>query len=97
MENLTDSCTWICLLMPDEHPEMIPNMILSGVEEFPNTCLAGILAAILKNQLPMGVNLACLCIDGRQNTFRFCISGSISLEDLRTLCEQYQASFCHVD
>lgn len=92
MENLSDSYVWIRLPMPDEQPETVPDMIASKVEDFPNTCLAGILAAILKNRVPTGVNLTGMSIDNHQSFFRFCISGSISLEDLRTLCEQHQQS-----
>lgn len=97
MENHSDSYIWLRLPMQDEQPETVPNMILSGVEELPNTCLAGVLVAILKNRVPKGVNLTGMSIDYRQNSFRFCISGSTSLEELRTLCEQYQQSSGHVD
>ncbi|WP_052332488.1 hypothetical protein [Bacteroides neonati] len=92
MENYEDSYIWLRLPIPDEHPERVLNMIHSGVEELPNTCLAGILVAILKNRVPKDVNLTGMSIDNRQNHLRFCISGSISLEDLRTLCEQYPSN-----
>lgn len=94
LENLTDSCIWIRLPIPCEEPKTVSNMIHSGVEELPNTCLAGILLEVLKNRVPKGVNLASLCIDNRDGIFRFCISGSTSLEDLRTLCEQHQPYSC---
>lgn len=89
-ENHTDSYIWLRLPILDEHPETISNMISSGVEELPNTCLAGILAAILKNRVPKGVDLNGMSIDRIGNSFQFCISGSTSLEDLRILCEQYE-------
>lgn len=93
MENHSDSYIWLRLPMTGELPETVSNMILSGVEELSNTCLSGILAAILKNRVPKGVNLAGMSIDNRENSFRFCISGSTSLEELRILCEQYQANY----
>lgn len=90
MENLTDSYIWLRLPMPDEHPETVSDMIASGVEDFPSMCLAGVLVAILKRQAPKGVQWNGVSIHNIQSSFRFCISGSISLEDLRTLCEQGQ-------
>lgn len=95
LENHQDSYIWIRFPMPDEQPETVSNMILSGVEDFPNICLAGILVAILKNRVPKGVNLDGMSIDNRQNSFHFCISGSTSLEELRILCEQYLQSYDH--
>ena len=89
LENYSDSYKWLRFPIPDEQPETVSNMISSGVEEFPNDCLAGLLAAILKNQVSNGVSLAGLSIDRIGNSFRFCISGSTSLEDLRNLCEPY--------
>ncbi len=90
MENLTDSYIWLRLPIPDEDPGTVSDMILSGVEEMPTMCLAGILVAILKNQVPRGVQMHGLSIDNIENSFRFCISGSVSLEDLRILCEWYE-------
>jgi hypothetical protein len=95
LENHPDSYTWIRLPMPGEQPETVPNMIDSGVEDFPNTCLAGILVAILKNQVPTGVHLAGISLYSHKNTVRFCISGSTSLEELRILCEQYLQNSGH--
>lgn len=90
LENPPHSYTWIRLPMPDEQPTTVSDMIASGVEDFPNTCLAGVLVAILKRQVPRGVQWNGVSIHNTQNSFRFCISGSISLEALRTLCEQEQ-------
>lgn len=89
-ENYSDSYIWLRLPMPDEHSETVSDMILSEVEELPNTCLAGILATILKNRVPKGVDLNGMSIDRIGNSFQFCISGSTSLEDLRILCGQYE-------
>lgn len=90
LENHPHSYIWIRLPMPDEQPTTVSDMIASGVEDFPNTCLAGVLVAILKKQVPKGVQWNGVSIHNTQNFFRFCISGSTSLEDLRTLCEQEQ-------
>ena len=89
LENLTDSCMWIRLPIPGKNAKTVPNMIHVGVESLPNTCLAGILLEILENRVPKGMDLSGLCIDNNQNNLRFCISGSVSLEELRTLCEQH--------
>lgn len=81
---------WLRLPIPDEQPGTVEEMILSEVELFPNDCLAGILLAVLKNRLPKGIHVNGMSIDKTENTFRFCISGSASLEDLQTLCGQYE-------
>lgn len=88
--NQTGSCIWIRLPIQDEYPEMVPNMISSGVEERPDMCLAGVLLTILKNRFPEGVNLTGMSIDNHEKSLHFCISGSTSLEELRSLYEQYQ-------
>jgi hypothetical protein len=90
MENYLDSYMWLSLPIPDEHPETVADMILSGVEDLPNTCLAGILVAILKKSDTKGVHFQGMSIDKVGSSFCFCISGSISLEGLRTLCAQYE-------
>lgn len=54
MENYEDSYIWLRLPIPDEHPERVLNMIHSGVEELPNTCLAGILAGNIKKSSSQG-------------------------------------------
>ena len=93
-ENHSNSYKWIRLPIVDEQPETISDMLLSNVEEFPNDCLAGILAEGLKNGVPKGIRLWGLNIDNNGSSFHFCISGSISLKELRILCEQYRASLC---
>ena len=86
----TGSYKWLRYPIPDEQPETVEDMILSGVEEFPNDCLAGILLAILKNRVPKGILVNGMSIDMDGKFFRFCISGSTSLEDLQTLREQFE-------
>lgn len=97
LENYQDSYTWIKFPIPGEQAETVSDMIASGVEDFPNTCLAGIWVAILKNRVPTGVHLAGISLYSHNNSVRFCISGSTSLEELRTLCEQYQRTSGHED
>ena len=89
-ENYSDSYKWLFLPVRDEHPETVSDMILSGVEDFPNDCLAGILLAILENRVPNGILLNGVSMDRVENSFHFCISGSTSLEDIRILCERYE-------
>jgi hypothetical protein len=74
-----------------EYPEMVSDMILSNPELFPNDCLAGILLAVLKKQAPRGVRMQRMSISRVGGSFRFCISGSTSLEALRTLYGQYES------
>lgn len=97
LENLSDSYRWLRLPMIDDQQETLLNMIDSGVEDFPAICLSGILGAVLKNRVPKLLGLTGMSIDNRKTQLRFCISGSISLEDLRTLCEQYRQKPCLED
>ena len=91
-ENYSDSYKWLRLPTPDAYPQIVSDMIFLGVEDFPNDCLAGILLAeVLKSQVPNGIRMNGMSIDRVENSFRFCISGSTSLEDLRTLFEQYKS------
>lgn len=92
MENYSDSYIWLRFPMPDEYLGMVSDMILSGVEELPNTCLAGILVGVLKNRVPKEIEMSGMSIDRVGSSFHFCISGSASLGGLRTLCEQYESN-----
>lgn len=91
VENYSDSYKWLRLPIPGDDPKPEARMILSDIELFPNDCLAGILAAGYKDRVPKGVHLDSLSIDRIGTHFRFCISGSTTLEELQTLCEQYRA------
>jgi len=90
MENYSDSYKYLLLQVPDEQLQNPSNMIALGVEDFPNDVLAGILLKVLKSKVPMVDHIIGLGIDRIGNTFRFCISGSVSLEEVQTLCEQHQ-------
>lgn len=96
-ENYSDSYKWLSLQIPDELQEIPEDMILSDIEQFPNDCLAGILLAILKNQVSNGIRLNGLGIDREGTSFRFCISGSTSLEALQIACEQFELNRDLVD
>ena len=91
-ENYSDSCKWLRLPIPCATPSTEASMILSDIELFPNDCLAGILAAVLKSQAPNSIGLSSVCIDRIGNSFQFCIAGSMTLDELRTLCERYRAT-----
>ena len=95
-ENYSSSCKWLRLPIVDEQPETISDMILSNIEDFPNDCLAGILAGAVKNGVPKGIHLSGVSVDNNGSLLSFCISGSVSLEELRILCEQYRALPCPV-
>lgn len=87
-ENYSDSYKWLRLPLDAAWQCNPEDMILSGVEELPNDCLAGILLEVLENELPKGIDLSGMSIDRTGNSFRFYISGSTSLDELRTLYEQ---------
>lgn len=97
LENYSDSYKWLPLPVRDEYSGTVSDLILSEVEHFPNDCLAGILLAILKNQVPNGISMDAMSIDRVGNSFCFCISGSTSLEELQNLCEQYRLNHDFAD
>ena len=87
MENLFDSYMWMRLPPLDVHPNTIETMIRSGVEEMPNTCLSGILVEVLEKSVPNGIDFSGMSLDKQGTRIRFCISGSVSLEELRKICD----------
>lgn len=87
-ENNPGSYKWLRLPLEAAWQYTPEDMILSAGEELPNECLAGILLEVLENRLPKGIDLSGMSIDRAGNSFRFYISGSTSLEDIRTLYEQ---------
>lgn len=96
-ENDSDSCKWLRLPIPGATPSTEASMILSDIALFPDDCLAGILVAAMKNRVPTGIRVSSVGIDRIGNSFQFCIAGSTTLEELRTLCEQYRARLCPED
>ncbi len=91
VENYSNSYKWLSLPIQDESPETVSMMIESDVELFPNDRLAGVLLERLRTELPMGVSLDSIGIDRIETLFRFCISGSTSLEALRNVSVHNQS------
>ncbi|MFR9547040.1 MAG: hypothetical protein SNJ29_15905 [Rikenellaceae bacterium] len=89
MENYSDSYKYLRLNILDAAQSDPQELLALGVEDFPNDSLAGILLGGLKTGLPKEVLLKGLSIDRNGKSFHFCISGSISLEDLQSLCEDF--------
>lgn len=55
----------------------------------PYLVLAGLLEELYKSSLPEELQMQGLTIQIQDNKAYFCISGSISLDDLHTLCEHH--------
>lgn len=74
---------------------MFPLNLVHGVflelDEEPYFRLAGLLELTYRNSTPPELQTRGLTIRIRDNKAYFCISGSISLADLQTLCERCQA------
>lgn len=87
-DNLTDVLLWTPL-----HPK--DNLSQTGVHRLqlarqePYSFLAGILELLLKRKLPPFLQWKGCSIHFEDNTFRFCISGSTSLDELKTGLEDY--------
>ncbi len=91
VENFSDSYKWLRFPIPDDASEPEARTILSDIELFPNDCLAGILVEGCKDRISRDVHLDSISIDRIGTRFRFYISGSTTLRELQTLCEQYRA------
>lgn len=92
IENYSDSYIWTRLLNQDADSEILESRIHSDIEDSPCRCLSGVLEAVLRNSTPTDVRLHGLAIDRVGTQFRFCISGSVSLEELRKICERFPLS-----
>ena len=89
-ENYSDSCKWLRMPTVDAVPSVEESLIESDPEVLPNDFLAGILAGAIKNQVPKSIRMSSICIDRVGSSFRFCIVGTTSEEELRTLYEQHR-------
>lgn len=89
-ENYSDSCKWLRLPTEDAVPSVVESLIGSDPGDFPNDFLAGILAEAIKNRVPRNIRMSSICIDRVGSSFRFCIAGTTSEEELRTLYGQYR-------
>jgi hypothetical protein len=85
---------WLSL----QHQQSLDQLIersLSGLSTEPYNLLAGLLVSLLRRTLPTELHTQGLTIQTMDNTFRFCISGSISSDDLQKCLEQYIRSIHH--
>lgn len=87
-DNLTDVLLWIPLHPKDNLSSSCVHRLqppLSNPYSFP----AGILELLLKSKLPPFLQWKGCSIHFKDNTFRFCISGSTSLDELKKGLEDY--------
>lgn len=92
IENFSDSYIWLRFLNQGTESEILESRIHSDIEDSPCRCLSGVLEAGLRNSIPTDVRLHGLAIDRIGTQFRFCISGSVSLEELQKICEWFPLS-----
>lgn len=90
INEMTDnSFLWIPLLS-QEHPSLYYQKAIQDSSEEPYLRLAGLLEFLLKNLIPKELQMQGLTIQIQENKCHYCISGSISLDDLYKLCEHHQ-------
>lgn len=94
-----DSGSYIWLRDPlsDVHLETVATECLANPELHPIDFLADVLRQGLKTIIPTGIFLTGLGIDRVENSFRFCISGSTSLEEIQKLFARHQVAHGHAD
>lgn len=80
---------WIPLLS-QEHPSLCYQKAIQDSSEEPYLRLAGLLEFLLKNLIPKELQMQGSTIRIQENKCHYCISGSISLDDLYKLCEHHQ-------
>lgn len=97
LENYQDSYIWLRLPSPGVDSDILESRIRSNIEDFSNTCLAGILEAILRSAFPKDIHLNGLAIYKTGTLSHFCISGLISLEELQKMREYFLKSFYQGD
>ena len=81
---------WLSL-QPPYVPSQSRSRRFLELDEEPYFRLAGLLELTYRNSTPPELQTRGLTIRIRDNKAYFCISGSISLADLQTLCERCQA------
>lgn len=90
INEMTDnSFLWIPLLS-QEHPSLYYQKAIQDSSAEPYLRLAGLLEFLLKNLIPMELQMQGVTIRIQENKCHYCISGSISLDDLYKLCEHHQ-------
>ena len=88
-EMTDNSFLWIPLLS-QEHPSLYYQKATQDSSAEPYLRLAGLLEFLLKNSIPKELQMQGLTIRIQENKCHYCISGSISLDDLYKLCEHHQ-------
>lgn len=91
IENLSDSYIWKRLRKLDVESDIHESRICIDIEDSPHNLLSDLLEAVLRISVPTGVNLHGLAVDRVGTQLRFCISGSISSEELQKICERYSS------
>ena len=81
---------WLSL-QPPYAPSQSRSLRFLELDEEPYFRLAGLLELMYRNSTPSELQTQGLTIRIRDNKAYFCISGSISLDDLQTLCGRCQA------
>ena len=90
INEMTDnSFLWIPLLS-QEHPSLYYQKAIQDSSAEPYLRLAGLLEFLLKNSIPKELQMQGLTIRIQENKCHYCISGSISLDDLYKLREHHQ-------
>lgn len=84
-----ESFLWISLLR-QKFPALSYARKIQDRSEDPYLRLAGLLELLHENSIPEELQMQGLTIRTRGNKLDFCISGSISLDELYKLCEHYQ-------
>ena len=82
---------WLSL-QPPYAPSQSRSRRFLELDEEPYFRLAGLLELTYRNSTPPELQMQGLTIRIRDNKAYFCISGSISLDDLQRLCERCQDS-----
>jgi hypothetical protein len=90
-EDIDSSFLWTYLQSPAMSPELCGLQIEHPLSESYNQ-LAGALALLLKKQFPKELQMQGLSIRTEGNTFQFCISGSISEDNLQKFLELHKKS-----
>lgn len=84
-----NSFLWISLLC-QKFPALSYQKEMQDASADPYLRLAGLLEFLRENLIPKELQMQGLTIQTQDNRCHYCISGSISLDDLYKLCEHYQ-------
>lgn len=90
INEMTDNSFLWTPLLSLEHPSLYYQKAIQDSSAEPYLRLAGLLEFLLKNSIPKELQMQGLTIRIQENKCHYCISGSISLDDLYKLCEHHQ-------